>query len=213
VSNRYAIDEPAKGLKRKTPSVMLTHGAAGDKDSKGLVALSGALTEAVYRVVRFDLPYRTAGRASPPKAELSVPGFAELFEEITERIGGNWVVGGKSYGGRVCSLGVAGGIPAVGLLFVGYPLHPPGKPEKLRVEHWPKIKVPTFFLQGSRDAFCTIALLKKNLPKLGGDFTLELVEGADHSLKAPGSPETQTLIDHSSAVVAWLKPISQKPRS
>lgn len=201
VSSSFVIDEPSG--KAKQPSVMLTHGAAGDKDSRGLVALSSEIAAAGHRVVRFDLPYRTAGRASPPKAELSFPGFRDLFEEISGGKG-KWVVGGKSYGGRVCSLGVAEGVPAAGLLFVGYPLHPPGKPERLRVEHWPQVPVPAYFLQGSKDAFCKTELLKKNLPKLGGGFTLDLVDGADHSLKAPGSPEVKTLSVSAPRIVAWL---------
>ncbi|MGH2718360.1 MAG: alpha/beta hydrolase family protein, partial [Actinomycetota bacterium] len=97
--------------------------------------------------------------------------------------GKRWAAGGKSYGGRVASLAVAGGMQVAGLVFYGYPLHPPGKPESLRVGHWPEITVPCLFLQGSHDTFCTLELLRQHLPELGGPATLHVVEGGDHSLQ------------------------------
>ncbi|MCA1840532.1 MAG: alpha/beta family hydrolase [Actinomycetota bacterium] len=210
----WVIDEP--GTKLKQPSILLTHGSAGDKDSKGLIALSKALTDKGHRVARVDLPYRTAGRAAPPKAEASVEGFTQLFNKVSEGKG-KWVVGGKSYGGRVASLAVAQGLPAAGLLLLSYPLHAPGRPDKLRAEHWPSIRVPCMIIQGSSDPFCTLELMEENLPTLGGRYVFELVRGGDHSLKVSGkasatgkpSTEAQTLTDLGQAICDWLSQLGR----
>ncbi|MGH3442580.1 MAG: alpha/beta family hydrolase, partial [Nitriliruptorales bacterium] len=92
---------------------------------------------------------------------------------------------------RVASLAVAAGLPAVGLLFYGYPLHAPGKPHRLRTDHWPLVGAPSLFLQGTRDALCDVALLKRELPLLAAPPTLHLVEGGDHSLavRAADTPD------------------------
>jgi predicted alpha/beta-hydrolase family hydrolase len=167
-----------------SPGVLLSHGAGGDKSSKGLTALAKGLSDAGHFVVRFDLPYRVAGRSSPPKAEQSIPGFVGALEAArTQFPGHNWVVGGKSYGGRVASLGVAQGMEAAGLLFYGYPLHAPGRKANPRTDHWSDIGVPALFLQGSNDALCDLDILKTHLDELGSSHQLIVVEGGDHSLK------------------------------
>lgn len=105
---------------------LLTHGAGGDRNTAGLKALSLGLAEHGYLVVRPDLPYRAAGRSTPPLAERSVPGFNNIVASAREQFGPDalWVVGGRSYGGRVASLAVAGGLDAAGLLLYSYPLAP-----------------------------------------------------------------------------------------
>ncbi|HEX2180593.1 MAG TPA: alpha/beta family hydrolase, partial [Actinomycetota bacterium] len=136
---------------------LLTHGAGGDRNTAGLKALGRGLAERGYLVVRPDLPYRAAGRASPPLAEKSVPGLVATLEAARRETGeGPWVVGGRSYGGRVASMAVAGGLNAAGLLLYSYPLHRPGDPSQLRVAHWPQIKVPSLFLEGTNDPFCDL---------------------------------------------------------
>ena len=112
-------------------------------------------------------------------------------------------------------MAVAGGMEAAALVFYGYPLHPPGRPESLRVDHWPAITAPCLFLQGSHDPFCDLELLRAHLPELGGPATLRVVEGGDHSLqvrggKAPdGKPRTagRVLADLAPGISEWLRSV------
>jgi uncharacterized protein len=99
-----------------------------------------------------------------------------------------WLAGGKSYGGRVASLLAERGGSTVagdlaGLVFYGYPLHAPGRTDRLRVDHWPDVRVPCLFLQGTRDPFCDLDLLESSLPRLPRRSTLHVVDGGDHSLR------------------------------
>src|SRR5690606_37833056 len=98
-----------------------------------------------------------------------------------------WVAGGKSYGGRVASLAaVDDGLDVVGLIMHGYPLHPPGKPDQLRVDHWHRVTVPVLFLQGSRDTFGSPAELDEHLTKLPRRASVVTVKDGDHSLDVAG---------------------------
>jgi uncharacterized protein len=166
--------------------VLLSHGAGGDLDSAGLVALAELLADLGHPVVRANLPYREAGRRAAPRAESNVGHFGRLLASAGEVTGldGPWIAGGKSYGGRVASLLAAedAGADVLGLLFYGYPLHPPGKPDRLRVDHWPRVPVPCLFLQGTRDSFCDLDLLEEHVHKLPRRATIQRVEGGDHSL-------------------------------
>ena len=173
--------------------VLLAPGAGGDLDNEGLVALATVLAGLGHPVVRVNLPHQEAGRRASPRAERSVAPYQQLLAAAADHLDarGRWILGGKSYGGRVASLAVAGGTPAAGLLFYGYPLHPPGRPEKLRVDHWPHIGAPCLFLQGDRDPFCDLELLHAQLRKLPRRPRLHVVEGGDHSLavSAAASPD------------------------
>jgi predicted alpha/beta-hydrolase family hydrolase len=194
--------------------VLLTHGAGGDCRGPGLTALARGLATLGHPVGRFDLPYRVAGRRSPPEAERSVPAFADALAEARSTYPDvrAWAVGGKSYGGRVASLAVAGGLDAAALIFYGYPLHPPGRPERLRVGHWPSIRVSCLFLQGTADPFCDLGLLREHLPSLGAPATLHVVDGGDHSLAVTASrspdgrarPAAEVLEGLAPVAAAWL---------
>lgn len=193
--------------------VLLTHGAGGDLDAAGLVPLAEGLAAAGLTVVRANLPYRQAGRPLPPRADRAVPGLRRILEEADALVGGlPWVLGGKSYGGRVASLAVASGTAALGLLLYGYPLHPAGEPERLRVGHWPDIAVPCCFLQGTRDRLCGLDLLRDNLGLLPVPPRLEVVEGGDHSLHVRGmdrpdgcpAPPAEVLAGLAPGVAAWI---------
>lgn len=196
------------------PGVALAPGAGGDLRGAGLGALAGGLASLGHLVLRFNLPYREAGRGTPPAAERSAGGYRAAVEDATRQLlPGPWVVGGKSYGGRVASLAVAGGLEAAGLVFYGYPLHAPGREDALRVAHWPSIRVPCLFLEGTADPFCNLDLLGEHLPALGAPATLHVVEGGDHSLgvTAARSPDgkaraaPQVLAGLAAVVAEWLK--------
>lgn len=207
------VDAPDRAA--RAPHLLLTHGAGGDRNTTGLKALARGLAEAGYLVVRSDLPYRAAGRRSPPLAERSVPGLVKLVESVRDRLGRDlpWVVGGRSYGGRVASMAVAGGLPAAGLLLYSYPLHRPGDPSQPRVAHWPQITVPSLFLEGTNDPFCDLDALRRHLPALGGKPTVHVVEGGDHSLRVSraNSPdgrarsETSVAAGLVRAIEGWLE--------
>jgi hypothetical protein len=195
-------------------AVLLAPGAGGDLDADGLVALAEVLADRGHLTVRVNLPYRERGRGGPPKAERSAPHLADIVTAARRRLAPRrgWVVGGKSYGGRVASLAVADGLDADGLLFYGYPLHPPGKPERLRVDHWPRIDIPALFLQGTDDPLCDLALLGEHLPELSAGATLVTVEGGDHSLRIAGTraPDgvrrsaSEVFRERSDEITRWL---------
>lgn len=174
---------------RGTP-VLLAPGAGGSLDSEPLVALAEAVARCGHPVVRVNLVHHQAGRRAP-RAQTAISGFREILSAAQARLGAPpeapWILGGRSYGGRVASLAVAGGTPAAGLLFSGYPLHPPGKPDRLRVDHWPNIGVPCLFLQGDHDPLADLALLRTNRRKLPRRSELVVVPGGDHALRVTGA--------------------------
>ncbi len=206
-----AVDEPARG--GSGPAVLLAPGAGGDLDGAGLVALAEVLRELGCLVVRCNLPHNEVGRPAS-RAERTVAVFEHLSATARERFAADraWIVGGKSYGGRVASMAVAAGTATAGLLFYGYPLHPPGKPDRPRVDHWPRIAVPALFLQGTHDPFCDLVILRANLRLLAAPATLEIVEGGDHSLDIPAKnsadgarhPAEEVLRRMRDAIAVWV---------
>lgn len=194
---------------RRGPAVLLAPGAGGDLDHQGLRALAEVLVGLGLPVVRTNLPHHEAGRRAAPKAERSVGAYRQLLAAAQETTGiaEPWILGGKSYGGRVASLAVAEGAVAAGLLFYGYPLHPPGKPERLRVDHWPHVGVPCLFLQGDRDAFAETELLASNVRKLPRRSTVHMVPGGDHSLRIAGKASPTGMPSAESATIAELAPV------
>lgn len=187
---------------------LLAHGAGGDRNSAGLKALARGLAAEGFLVVRPDLPYRAAGRSSPPLAEKTVPGFLATYRSARDLLGGaRWVVGGRSYGGRVASMAVASGLEAAGLLLCSYPLHRPGDPSQPRVAHWPQITVPALFLEGTRDPFCDLDTFNRHLPGMGVTPQVHLVEGGDHSLKVAKVNSPNGRARSEASVVADLIPV------
>lgn len=165
-----------------TPGLLLAPGAGADRDQATLVALDGAASEAGLTVVRMDFPYRKAGRRAPDRAPVMVEA---VQAEATSMGLGAVVLGGRSMGGRMCSMAVASGLvpSAVGLLLISYPLHPPGQPSKLRTEHFPSISVPCLFISGTRDAFGSAAELEAATASIPGPVTHHWIEGKDHALR------------------------------
>ena len=170
-------------------AVLLTHGAGGDRDSPHLVALAEAVAAHGHLVVRVDQPWRVVGRAAPPPPHLAVPGYLAVVEAARAALGPRrgWVVGGHSNGGRIATHALADAEPTgvVGLLLVSYPLHRPGHPDAVRVEHWPDVHVPALVLQGSADAFGGADELRPHLPLLPDGSTVHEVPGADHGFAVP----------------------------
>lgn len=163
--------------------LLLTPGAGANRDSPALVAVEHALADVVppVPVRRADFPYRLEGRRMPDRAPVAVAhlrteaaAWAAELGVPTDRL----LLGGRSYGGRMCSMAVAEGLPAAGLVLLSYPLHPPGRPEKLRVEHFGQIEVPTLFVSGDKDQFGTPDELAEHVAAVPGPVTTVTLPGA-----------------------------------
>jgi len=165
-------------------ALLLTPGASAGRDQPALVAVDKALTP--VPVERMDFPYRKAGRKSPDKAPVLIEAVREGAAALAKRTRlapDRLVLGGRSMGGRMCSMAVAEGLPALGLALISYPLHPPGKPEKSRTEHLPQLDVPCLFVSGTKDAFGTVEELEAATKTIPGPVTHVWIDGGDHGLR------------------------------
>ncbi len=163
-----------------TLTVLLFPGAGTGSDHPSLLAVEEALRP--VPTVRADFPYRRAGRRAPDRE----PVLVRCVEEEAAATGATrLVLGGRSMGGRMCSIAVAEGrVPAaVGLVLIAYPLHPPGRPERLRTAHFSAIGVPCLFVSGTRDAFGTPAELEAATALIPAPVTRVWVDGAGHDLR------------------------------
>ena len=168
--------------------LVVAHGAGNDMQSPLLVGFTDGLADGGVGSLRFNFPYKEHGRRGPDAEPVLRDALTAAFHVASERAGGRPVlVGGKSLGGRIASLLVADGMPADGLVFVGYPFHPPGKPERLRDEHLYAIQVPMLFLQGTADPFARWDLVERVVKRIGPRATLHPVEGGDHSFRVRGA--------------------------
>jgi uncharacterized protein len=190
---RFAIDVASRGPVSAAfarpadavASLVVAHGAGAGMDHPFLTGFTRAINELGVATLRFNFPYLEAGRRSTDSAPVAVAAWRAAFEAARSRgpEGEPVWAGGKSYGGRMASMAAADGMPAAGLIFLGYPLHPPGKPDRLRVEHLFEIRVPMLFLQGTADPFATSSALAPVIERLRGRATLHAVEGGGHSLE------------------------------
>jgi len=137
-------------------------------------------------VERMDFPYRLAGRKAPDRPPVLLAAVREGAAALASRTGlppERIALGGRSMGGRMCSMAVAEGLRALALVLVSYPLHPPGKPDQLRIEHFPKLDLPCVFVSGTRDTFGTPAELEAATKAIPGPVTRHFLEGGDHGLR------------------------------
>ncbi|HSK09838.1 MAG TPA: alpha/beta fold hydrolase [Vicinamibacterales bacterium] len=192
-------------------TLILAHGAGAGQASGFMVDFAAGLSARGLDVVTFNFPYIDAGRRLPdPNAVLEVSWRAVIAAVAREAGAAGIYIGGKSMGGRIASQvaaqprSLAG--PLAGLVFLGYPLHPPGKPAQRRDAHLPEINRPMLFVQGERDAFGTadeMRALVERLPLAD----LHLVPGANHSLDAPkrfGRTRAEVFADVQDRILAWI---------
>lgn len=166
-------------------AIVLTHGAGGDSNAPLLLALAEAFVERGWAVLRCDLPYRQARATGPPRAtDQEDRAGLKRAVELTQRHAGRRVfLGGISYGGRQATMLAADEPQLVaGLLVLSYPLHPPGRPERLRTAHLPRLRVPALFVSGDKDSFGSPEELRAAMRLLPGGPELLLVEGVGHDL-------------------------------
>jgi predicted alpha/beta-hydrolase family hydrolase len=171
---------------RPRAALLLTPGAGAGRDQPSLVAVEEALAPEGVVVERMDFPYRRAGRRAPDRPPVLIAAVREGADALGRRTGlppDRLYLGGRSMGGRMCSMAVAEGLPAAGLVLVSYPLHPPGKPERLRTEHFPALAVPCLFVSGTRDAFGTPEELAAAQASIPGPVSQAWIEGGDHGLR------------------------------
>jgi predicted alpha/beta-hydrolase family hydrolase len=168
---------PLKGV-----GLLLAPGASATSAQSSLVAIDAAASALGATVSRMDFPYTLAGRRSPDREPVLLAAVRDAAKAVKVKPG-RLALGGRSMGGRICSMAVADGLPALGLVLVSYPLHPPGRPDKLRTAHLPALSVPCLFISGTRDAFGTPAELEAATALVGGPVTHVWLDGKDHSLR------------------------------
>jgi hypothetical protein len=185
--------------------LLLAPGAGADRDQPALVAIDEAATAAGLIVVRMDFPYRRAGKKAPDRPPILIQAVLDEAAHLATQVD-RMVLGGRSMGGRMCSMAVADGLPAAGLVLISYPLHPPGRSNRPRVEHLPRLNLPCLFVSGTRDAFGTPAELEAAAQAIPGPVTHEWIDGKDHGLRG-AEDEVAAL------VMAWLErtPVRARP--
>jgi hypothetical protein len=169
----------------RVAGLVVTPGASAGREHSGLVAIETAVTPLGIAVERVEFPGQVAGKRRTDPPAVCIATVRDAASALAERLDvplGRIAVGGRSFGGRMCSMAVAEGLEAAALVLVSYPLHPPGKPDRLRTEHFPKLSVPCLFVSGRRDAFATTDELERETTAIPGDVTLSFVDG-DHSLR------------------------------
>ncbi len=171
------------------PAVILAHGAANDMFNPLLVHMAHLLEQAGYLSIRFNFPYRDRGRKSPDSDEVLMAAWMSVFEFFRNHPAyqpARIVAAGKSLGGRIAVQAQAGGfIDVQGIILLGYPLHPPGKKDVLKDAPLHRAGVPMLFIEGSRDPFCDLFVLRNIIDSLTAPCTLEVIEDADHSFRMP----------------------------
>jgi predicted alpha/beta-hydrolase family hydrolase len=211
-----AYQGPKRGADR---AVLLAHGAGADMNAASLTTVAHALADAKVPSLRFNFPYRAAGRRAPDRAAVLEAAVREAVGELARRTKlppQRLVLGGRSMGGRICSMVAADADAgaeadanpgALGLVLLGYPLHPPGKATQLRVEHFARLRMPALFVSGTRDAFGTPVELQREAEKLKGPVSFHWVETGDHGfkpLKSSGLTVDGVLADVAGAVVDFV---------
>jgi len=193
---------------------VLAHGAGAGMRHPFLESISQRLAEQGIATLRYQFPYmeRRSRRPDPPAVaaatvRAAVAEAARIAPDLP------LVAGGKSFGGRMTSTAQAEEpLPGVrGLVFLGFPLHPPGRPDDKRAEHLAHVQVPMLFLQGTRDDFAALKLLQPLVKRLGERATLYLVEGGDHSfcvLTKSGRSEGEVMGEVVSTIVEWADGLS-----
>ena len=192
------------------------HGAGGHMSDRGMLAVSQVMRAQGMDVVRFNFLYkeRHSGRPDP------MPVLRKTIEAVVARVREELrpaalIIGGRSMGGRASSMLAADGFDCDGLLLLAYPLHPAGKPEQLRDAHLPKIGVPVLCLNGTRDALCRRDLMDAVLGRVGSNWTMHWLDGADHSfhvLKSSGRTDAEVLAEIGDASRVWMERLANVPR-
>ena len=186
------------------------HGAGGSMSDRATHAAASEMRRRGLGVVRFNFLYKERGSGGPDPMPKLMETFTAVVDHARRELGPRrpLIIGGRSMGGRAASMLAAEGFDADGLLLLAYPLHPPGKPNQLRDAHLPRITMPVLCFNGTRDVFCTPALMERVLTTVTTRWEMHWLEGADHSfhvLKSSGRNDAAVLDEVGGVTEAWLR--------
>lgn len=190
-------------------TVVLAPGAGADMHHPFMQTVAEGLADEGHAVVRFNFVYAERGRRAPDKQPVLEETYRTVLGSLdaADRV----VIGGKSMGGRIASHIVATGTPTDGLLFLGYPLHPPGKPERIRDAHLHDISIPMLFIEGTRDPFCPLETLERVRGELTAPTQLAVIDDGDHSFKvrkSSGRSTDDALREVIDAAARWIEALT-----
>ncbi len=224
IATQTTIDIPGKGLvsavlsvpdgpvEAPSTGIIIAHGAANDMHNDLIVAFAEGLADAGHATLRFNFPYKEKGKKSPDGQATLVHTWKAVYawlktnpQAAAHRI----IAAGKSMGGRVASqMAAAGELDVAALIFLGYPLHAPGRTNQLRDDHLYNINVPMLFFEGTKDPLCNLDSLGRVLDRLPGRVTLNTIDGGNHSFKLPASSSRLPADVHRQIVdqsVGWIE--------
>lgn len=191
--------------------VLLAHGAGTDQHHRLVTGIAERLSAADTGVITFDYPYRAEGRGAPDRTDVLLACHRVMVGFATEVFGVSPIIGGRSMGGRIATMLAAEDAPPVaGVVAYAYPLHPAGKPDRLRVEHLAAIERPLLMVIGERDAMCTAELYDRHVRPLP-NITTHVLSGADHSwrvLKRSGRDPEDVFDEAAEATLRWASGIA-----
>lgn len=197
--------------KKLEMTFLLAHGAGADQTSNFIVNFASGLASRGIDVVTFNFLYTEQKRGVPDRNDRLEECYRSVVNSIISRRkfkNNRLVIGGKSMGGRIASQIAATGIDDLtSLIFLGYPLHPPGKPDQLRIDHLPRVGKPMLFVQGSRDPFGTPDEIRPIIKRLKLTATIYEIEWGDHSFKVPkkaGRSQDEVYNDAQDIIIDWL---------
>jgi predicted alpha/beta-hydrolase family hydrolase len=188
---------------------VFAHGAGAGMTHASMEIVAAGLSQRGIATLRYQFPYMEKGSKRPDAPRVAHAAVRAAVAEAARRCPAPLIAGGRSFGGRMTSQAQAlSPLPGVrGLAFLGFPLHPAGKPSSDRAKHLADVKIPTLFLQGTRDALAELSLLEPVVKSLGSRATLQLLDGADHSfhvLKSSGRNDREVIEEALDALAAWV---------
>lgn len=197
-----SVDPPVRGFVHRPEhsnhqGLVFTHGAGGNAKAGLLAAVAEAFTDAGFTVLRCDLPFRQSRSFGPPRpsdAARDQAGLRNAVLAMRKLVSGRVFLGGQSYGGRQATMLCAKEHDlAHGLLLTSYPLHPPGKPTQLRVQHFPELRTPALFVSGTRDPFGCIDEIQASIKLIPAKTRLVSADGVGHDLGFSGKKRSEEL--------------------
>lgn len=195
-------------------TLLLAHGAGGNMNDRGMTALAAVFEARDLRVVRFNFPYTEKGSRRPDPMPVLQSRIADVATRVrAEAPRAPLILGGRSMGGRAASMLVSDGFACDGLLLLAYPLHPAGKPERLRDAHLARVAVPTLCLNGTRDTLCRRDLMEGVAARLRDNFRMHWIDGADHGfhvLKSSGTTDDEALREIADVTRDWIDSFVEK---
>jgi predicted alpha/beta-hydrolase family hydrolase len=192
------------------------HGAGGNMNDRGVTSVSRVMRAQGMDVVRFNFLYKEKGSGRPDTMPLLKKTVEAVVGRVREELHPDvLIIGGRSMGGRAASMLAADGFACDGLLLLAYPRHPAGKPDQLRDAHLPRIEVPTLCLNGTRDTLCRRDLMEAVLERVGPNWTMHWLDGADHSfhvLKSSGRTDAEVLAEIGDVSRGWVEGLARVGR-